>query len=138
MSLSAREQEALGFIESDLVRSDPKLASLLATFARLASGEEMPVREKTQAVRRRSTLGGYRLCQRLGLQRAMALLWLLIALALVAVALVAASRGGSRSPCANSWSATCTSPAATHSSRPALREPGVTGRVWSSGLLPRP
>ena len=45
MSLSASEQQALDSIEATLTSSDPKLASLLAIFTRLASGEEMPVRE---------------------------------------------------------------------------------------------
>jgi hypothetical protein len=54
MSLSAWEQQALDSIEDELAGADPKLASLLATFARLASGEEMPVREKIrkQSLRR--------------------------------------------------------------------------------------
>ena len=55
MSLSPKEQQALASIEDGLAGSDPKLASLLATFARLASGEEMPVREKIQAIRHRAT-----------------------------------------------------------------------------------
>lgn len=120
MSLSTREQQALGFIESDLVRSDPKLASLLATFARLTSGEEMPVREKIQAVRRRSTLGARWLGQRLGVRWTMASLWLLLALALVAVTLVVSSGGGSgtKGTCANSWPTTCTSPATAYPPRP--------------------
>jgi hypothetical protein len=46
MSLSAREQHALDSIEAALAGSDPDLALLLATFGRLTSGEEMPVREK--------------------------------------------------------------------------------------------
>jgi hypothetical protein len=46
MSLSAREQQALDSIEDELAGSDPKLASLLATFAGHASGQEMPAREK--------------------------------------------------------------------------------------------
>ena len=45
MSLSASEQQALDSIEATLTSSDPKLAALLAIFVRLASGEEMPVRE---------------------------------------------------------------------------------------------
>jgi Protein of unknown function (DUF3040) len=45
MSLSAWEQQALDSIEGGLAGSDPELVSLLATFARRASGEEMPVRE---------------------------------------------------------------------------------------------
>lgn len=48
MSLSARQQQALDSIEATLTSSDPKLASLLAIFARLASGEEMPVRVRIQ------------------------------------------------------------------------------------------
>ena len=40
MSLSAREQQALDCIEDGLGGSDPGLVSLLATFARLAWGEE--------------------------------------------------------------------------------------------------
>jgi len=55
MSLSAREQQALDSIEDEMAGSDPKLASLLATFARLASGEEMPVREKSQVLQRHAT-----------------------------------------------------------------------------------
>jgi hypothetical protein len=129
MSLSAREQEALGFIESDLVTSDPKPASLLATFARLTSGEEMPGREKIQVARRRSTLGARRLCQRIGVRRAMTLLWLFIALALVVVALVVGSVRGTKGTCTNSWPAMCMAPASAHSPRPALREPA--GRNWS-------
>ncbi len=37
MSLSASEQQALDSIEATLTSSDPKLTSLLAIFARLAS-----------------------------------------------------------------------------------------------------
>lgn len=51
MSLTAREQQALHAIEDEIAGSDPKLASLLATFTRLTSGEEMPVREKIPASR---------------------------------------------------------------------------------------
>ena len=46
MSLSAWEQQALDCIEDELAGSDTKLASLLATFARHASGQELPAREK--------------------------------------------------------------------------------------------
>jgi len=52
MSLSASEQQALDSIEATLTSADPKLVSLLATFARLASGEEMPVRERVRIHRR--------------------------------------------------------------------------------------
>src|SRR5215813_5122443 len=51
MSISPKEQQALASIEDGLAGSDPKLASLLATFTRLASDEKMPVREKIRATR---------------------------------------------------------------------------------------
>jgi hypothetical protein len=47
MSLSASEQQALDSIEATLTSSDLS-SSLLAIFARLASGEEMPVRERVR------------------------------------------------------------------------------------------
>jgi hypothetical protein len=57
MSLSASEQQALDSIEATLTSSDPKLASLLAIFARLASGEEMPARERVRIHRLQVTRG---------------------------------------------------------------------------------
>jgi hypothetical protein len=132
MSLSAREEQILGSIEDGLARSDPKLASMMATFTRLASGEEMPVGEKIHAVRlvanlrdrphpRRDVVrrSARRLYQRLGLPQ-YGVLWLaaVAAVALVAVAL-AVSRGGSGSgqgSCTTSWSAVCTAQVSAHSS----------------------
>lgn len=75
MSLSAWEQQALDSIKNGLAGSDPELAALLSALNRLASGEEMPDKEKVpagsrQALRRlcraqwRSSLRG--VCQRLG------------------------------------------------------------------------
>jgi hypothetical protein len=55
MSLSAGEQQALDSIQGGLGGSDPGPVSLLATFARLASGEEMPVHEEIRVLRRRAT-----------------------------------------------------------------------------------
>ena len=55
ISLSPKEQQALASMEDGLAGSDPKLASLLATFVRLASDEEMPVRENIRAIRHRAT-----------------------------------------------------------------------------------
>ena len=49
MSLSAWEQNALDSIKDGLASSDPTLAARLTIFARLASGEEMPAREKIPA-----------------------------------------------------------------------------------------
>ena len=42
MSLSAQERQALDFMAEGLADSAPELASLLATFTRLTSGEQMP------------------------------------------------------------------------------------------------
>ena len=48
MSLSAWEQQALDSIKDGLAGTDPKLAALLATFDRLASGEEMPAARRSR------------------------------------------------------------------------------------------
>jgi hypothetical protein len=112
-SLSTSEQQALDSIKDDLASCDPALVARLAIFTRLASGEEMPAREKVQAgarrvVRRsrpepRRTRRPY---QRLGLPQAAMLLWLVIAGALIAIAL-ASSHGGSQGGCARSWATSC-------------------------------
>src|SRR6516162_8831809 len=54
MSLTEPETQALGCIADGLAGSDPRLASMLTIFSRLAAGEEMPAREKTRARRRHS------------------------------------------------------------------------------------
>jgi hypothetical protein len=64
MSLSASEQQALDSIEATLASSDPKLVSLHAIFARLASGEEMPVRERVRMHPRLQVTRGWRRKQR--------------------------------------------------------------------------
>ena len=64
MSLSASEQQALDSIEATLTSSDPELASQLAIFARLASGEEMPVRERVRMHRRLHVARGWQRKQR--------------------------------------------------------------------------
>ena len=112
-SLSTREQQALDSIKGDLASCDPALVARLAIFTRLAAGEEMPAREKVQAgsrqvVRRsrpepRLTRRPY---QRLGLQQAVMLLWLVITVALIAIAL-ACNHGGSQGTCARSWPTSC-------------------------------
>ena len=53
MSLSQSETQTLGTIEHGLAGSDPRLASMLNIFTRLAAGEEMPAREKTRVRRGR-------------------------------------------------------------------------------------
>jgi len=64
MSLSASEQQALDSIEATFTSSDPKLVSLLAIFARLASGEEMPVRERVRIHPRLQVTRGWQRKQR--------------------------------------------------------------------------
>ena len=145
MSLSAWEQQALDSIEDELVGADPKLASLLATFARLASGEEMPAREK---IRKQSLHRGNvrrparRLFPRLGLQRTILLLWLTVTIVLIAIALVLDhdSRNG---PCRGSWGVVCTQQEPVHSPRPAAHKTsaGQVGRatetiVWLTTSTP--
>jgi len=53
MSLSQPQTQALGAIADGLAGSDPRLASMLAIFSRLAAGEDMPVRQKTRVRRGR-------------------------------------------------------------------------------------
>ena len=48
MSLTEPETQALGSLADGLAGSDPRLASMLTIFSRLAAGEEMPAREKTR------------------------------------------------------------------------------------------
>jgi hypothetical protein len=134
MSLSAWEQRALDSLKDGLAGSDPQLTVLLTTFTRLASGEEMPGCEEIQAgsrraiqrpgrgrryprrqTMRRHARPAYR---RLGLQRAVLLLWLLITVVLIPLALLL-SRGGSQDTCTGSWVMSCTNSTHAPSSRPA-------------------
>ena len=48
MSLPSRQQRLLREIDNAVSRSDPRLASMVAIFARLAAGEQMPGREQLQ------------------------------------------------------------------------------------------
>jgi hypothetical protein len=112
-SLSTSEQQVLDSIKDDLASCDPALVARLTIFARLAAGEEMPAREKVQASSRRAVRRSRpeprltrRPYQRLGLQQAVMLLWLVITVALIAVAL-ATSHGRSQGTCARSWATSC-------------------------------
>jgi hypothetical protein len=126
MSLNQPETQALGSIEHCLAGSDPRLASMLTIFSRLAAGEEMPVREKTRvrhgrpAARcprrarrypRRGTARpqARRLDARLGRQRAMLLLGAVISAALLTTALALTASGPKT--CARSTGTACPSPA---------------------------
>ena len=95
MSLSAWEQDALDSIKDRLASSDPTLVARLTIFARLASNEAMPAREEIRASPRRDVRHSHpeaghtrRVYQRLGLQQAALLLWLVTTVALIAVVLV--------------------------------------------------
>ena len=110
MSLNEPQMQALGWIEDSLAGSDPRLASMLNIFSRLAAGEEMPAREKIRIRRERPTAPRprrtrphprrgialpqpRRLYPRLGLQQAMLLLWVVISAGALAVALVLNTSG---------------------------------------------
>jgi hypothetical protein len=123
MSLNEPEMQALGWIQDGLAGSDPRLASMLSIFSRLAAGEEMPAREKIP-VRGRPAADrprrarrhprrdialpqARRLYPRLGLQQAMLLLWVVISAGLLAIALVLSTRG--HKGCIQSMGTTCPS-----------------------------
>jgi hypothetical protein len=48
VSLPSRQQRLLREIDEAVCRCDPRLASMLAIFTRLAAGEQMPGREQLQ------------------------------------------------------------------------------------------
>jgi hypothetical protein len=133
MSLSGWEQQVLNSIKDGLAGSDPELATMLATFTELASGEEMPVRENIRVIPH----GGMRrprrkrrnhtremaawVRRRLRLRYAL-VLWLLVTAALIGAAL-ALSRGGGHVSCAAFWPASCAHPAPASS--PPVPGPGT-------------
>jgi hypothetical protein len=110
MSLSSREQQTLDGIENRLVGSAPHLAELLATFTWLTSDERMPAREEVrreigwtrQIIRRAGRL----LAAYAGLDRAIALLWVLTTVGLIAAGV--ALSGGGEGACIRSWAVACT------------------------------
>lgn len=128
MSLSERDQSVLDSIEDQLAATSPQLASLLDTFTRLAEDEGLPAREKIRdglraadrrpgSGRRRKRPGGSHRAasprgERLRWQLIPTLIWLVISLAMIAVALTLNSEGrGASSPCLQ-FARTCT--AETH------------------------
>jgi len=126
MSLNAWEQQALDSIGDALASSDPTLVSRLALFTRLASGEDLPAREKIQAgpgsaarrPRRRPRRARARY-QRSGLQRAVLLLWLLTTVVLIAVAVVY-DRVGGHGPCTGTWVTMCSGSKSASGSGPGM------------------
>ncbi len=122
MSFTELERQALGSIEDGLARSDPRLASMLNIFSRLAAGEEMPTGEKIRIRRgrpaarrprraRRHPRRGialpqpHRLYARLGGAQPMLLLWAVISAALLAVALALNTSG--HKTCTQSMGTAC-------------------------------
>ena len=108
MSPAGWEHQALDSIASALGGSDPKLASLLATFSALASSEEMPAHEKVRSPLRHPPYRrwphprrGKTPHRRRGPQQAAVLIWLLTSITLITVAVIA-SRGGPVS-CPHAW-----------------------------------
>jgi len=125
MSLNQLETQALGSIADGLAGSDPRLASMLTIFSRLAAGEGMPAREKTRARRgrpaahrprrarrypRRGTARpqARQLYPRLGRPQAMLVLGAVISAALLTAALALTASGPKT--CARPVGTACTSP----------------------------
>jgi len=124
MSLNQSETQALGTIADGLAGSDPRLASMLDIFSRLAAGEEMPARAKTRVRRgrpparprraRRHPRRGtalpqvHRLYPRLARQQAILLLWAVTTAALLATALLLNTSG--HNACIQSIGTACPSP----------------------------
>jgi hypothetical protein len=132
VSLSAQEQQVLDLIKDGLAGSDSGLAALLGTFNRLASGEEMPAREKIRPGSReaagcagRGRRHPHRDCRyprqahRRPGQWGPPLLWLLITLSLIIFALVA-GRGASPGKCPSSLGMACSHPGIARGLYPAL------------------
>ena len=122
MSPDAWEQDSLDSIKNGLADSDPALAARLAMLTRLASGEEMPVRDQLQVASRRMVRSPARrparMHQRLGLPGTMLLVWLVTTAALIAAALTS-SRVGSHLNCTGTWGTLC----ARASSAPQAAQP---------------
>ena len=125
MSLNQLETQALGSIADGLAGSDPRLASMLTIFSRLAAGEDMPAREKTRVRRgrpaahrprrarrypRRGTAvpQARRRYPRLGWPQAMLVLGAVISAALLTAALILTASG--HNTCARPIGTACTSP----------------------------
>jgi hypothetical protein len=141
MRLTGRERQVLDSIAEGLARSDPRLAGLLVSFTRFASGEKMPLREKLAANPRRALRrlparrcrsGRSRprcrfMLQRPGFLHAVALMYVLMIVALVVSAIVL-SRGSSHRGCPSLWALPCVKTASAPGSRPTAH-----GRPVSEG-----
>jgi hypothetical protein len=156
MSLSAWEQQALDSIKDGLATSDPRLASLLSAFSRLATGEEMPAREairvgpwraprrprrkrrRHHADKRRHRTDQVsrhvrRVRESLGSRRPALLLWLVITVILMAVALVL-NDSNAPATCTYSWAMGCINSAPAHGSHAGVQAT-ITGQGPPSARL---
>ncbi len=125
MSLNQPQRQALGWIEDGLAGSDPRLASMLNIFSRLAAEKirvrrGQPAAHRARRARRHPRCGialpqARRLYPRLGLQQAMLLLWVVITAGLLAVALVL-NTSASHKACTRSTGTAC--PSSTAHSMP--------------------
>jgi len=128
MSISEREQQTLDSIGDGLARSAPKLASMLAMFSRLTADEEIPahvIRVPVRRAARRLGRGAAASAGRVGPglllfrrrrfgRRTWRLLWLVAAIALLALTLTL-SHGTGHSTCRASWVTACgQAPAPAH------------------------
>jgi hypothetical protein len=115
MSISEREQQALGSIEEDLAGSVPELAAKLAMFTRLTAGEAMPPRERVSRPARASpaspaTAGASRGSARAWPRRRRLTVWRLTAMVVVLAILAlafATSHGASHDICTVTGAAAC-------------------------------
>jgi len=123
MSLTQPETQALGAIADGLAGADPRLASMLTIFSRLAAAEEMPARQTTRVRRdpRRGTARPppRRRHPRLGWQQARLVVAAVISAALVAVAL-APTASGPRT-CARPMRSACPAPSLPQHAGPGRR-----------------
>ena len=135
MSLTQPHRQALGAIADGLAGSDPRLASMLTIFSRLAAGEEMPAHGTIRALRgrpraRRPRRGmapphARQLYPRLGWPLTMFLLWAVISAALVAVALALSTSGPKA--CIRSMGTACPSPSSLqHADASPVDEPAAS------------
>lgn len=120
MSISEREQQALDSIEGYLAGSGPELAAKLGMFARLTADEEMPSRERVwrrsyvppvaladgDVIAERARTRARWVMRLLSRRAAIRLLWLVLTVALLALALTA-NHGIGKGSCAASRTAAC-------------------------------
>jgi hypothetical protein len=131
MSLPARERRRLSGIQCALDRSDPRLASLFATFSRLTRDEEMPHFERLRVRADRLAARGKNI--RLAVFSRMRLI-LIAPLALAATTGALLIGGWSNNP-----GACRATPAAAHSSHggpPAGARPALClSRAWHPAMM---